>query len=219
MSAHPRSPAILRATLARWLASLRAAPSGAGLRSRSASSAPDFPVVVCTTQRLRLRHIELADAAFILHLLNEPAFIRFIGDKGARTLEHARCYIQQGPMTSYAGNGFGLYLVEDKQSRESLGICGLVKRESLRDVDLGFAFLQMHWSNGYALESCRAVMRLSRDVLHIERVVAITIPDNLASISLLGKIGMRFERSLRLPGHQQPVSLYVPEDPASAQTH
>jgi len=93
------------------------------------------------TPRLRLRELSTSDAEFMLALLNDPDFIRHVGDRGVRTVESAREYIVKGPMQSYARNGFGLYLVELSETREKLGICGLVKREGLADIDIGFGFL------------------------------------------------------------------------------
>ncbi len=113
---------------------------------------------ILETERLVLRRLTAGDAAFILELLNEPAFLENIGDRGARTLADARRYIARGPVASYRKFGFGLYLVELKDSGTPVGICGLLKRESLEDVDIGFAFLRRYWSQGYARESAAAVM-------------------------------------------------------------
>ncbi len=151
------------------------------------------------TQRLRLRRITDADAAFILELLNEPAYIRNIGDRGLRTLDDARRYIEVRLAPDYEKRGFGLYAVEPRAGGAPLGISGLVKRESLQDVDIGYAFLQRHWGQGYALEAAQAVLRHARDDIGLKRLVAITAPDNEASMALLRKIGMRFEKVLQLP--------------------
>lgn len=168
--------------------------------------------VVFDTLRLSLRELTSSDAPFILELLNDPSFLRFIGDKGARTLADARRYIEEGPRASYRRNGFGLYLVQLRKSGDPLGLCGLVKRESLPDVDIGFAFLPRHWSKGYALESCEAVMHLARTRFGISRVVAITSRDNHGSMRVLRKIGLRFERTLQMPGQPERVNLFVPEE-------
>ena len=161
--------------------------------------------------RLVLRELTAEDAAFILELLNDPSFIRFIGDKGARTLEDARQYIADGPRASYSHNGFGLYLVQIKETGQRIGMCGLVKRDVLTDVDIGFAFLPDYRLRGYALESSREVMHLARNVFGIRRVVAITSTDNHGSMSVLKKIGLRFDRTVTLPGHGDVVNLFVPE--------
>jgi ribosomal-protein-alanine N-acetyltransferase len=158
----------------------------------------DSRVPVLVTERLVLSPLEPADAAFVVELLNEPSFLRYIGDKGVRTLEDARRYVETGPMASYARFGFGLLRVEKKAPAEPIGICGLLKRETLEDVDLGFALLPRFWSQGYAHEAARAVLDHARQHLGLRRVLAITSPDNEASIGLLGRLGFGFERMARL---------------------
>ena len=143
------------------------------------------PKVVLNTDRLVLRELELGDADFILELLNDPSFLRFIGDKNVRTVEEAREHLRTGPMDSYGRHGFGMWAVEPLGGGRPMGICGLVKRDWLDDVDVGFAFLPPYWSNGYGFESASAVLAHARDVVGLERVVAITAHDNAASIGLL----------------------------------
>jgi len=168
------------------------------LASACASFAPSVPVIVLQTDRLSLRLMSLDDAGFIVELLNDPAFLRFIGDKGVRTADDARQYISTGPLASYARHGFGLWVVELKGSGRPLGICGLLKRETLNDVDIGFAFLPRYRSQGYAFESAAAVMDYARTVLGLGRIVAIANDDNAGSRRVLEKIGMGFERMIRL---------------------
>ena len=160
------------------------------------------------TERLVLRRLSTDDAEFILELLNQPSFLRYIGDKEVRNIADAVRYIQTGPVASYERFGFGLYLVELKENGESIGMCGLLKRDSLPDVDVGFAFLPSYWSQGYAFESAAAVMNYGREVLGLRRIVAITSPDNDASIKLLEKIGLRFERMIKLSSDQPEVRLF-----------
>ena len=114
-------------------------------------------MTVLETERLVLRRLCSDDAEFILELLNQPSFLRYIGDKGVRNAEDAVQYIQTGPQASYERFGFGLYLVELKETGVSIGMCGLLKRDSLPDVDVGFAFLSDYWLQGYAFESAAAV--------------------------------------------------------------
>src|ERR1700727_17187 len=135
---------------------------------------------VISTSRLDLRELDFNDAEFILELLNEAGFIRFIGDKGVRTLADARDYIRHGPMDSYARNGFGLYAA-CLRNGTPIGICGLVKRDGLDDPDVGFAFLSRYWSKGYAVESAAAVLKFAKTELALDRVVAITSLDNVTS--------------------------------------
>jgi RimJ/RimL family protein N-acetyltransferase len=165
---------------------------------------------ILETERLILRQLTPEDAEFILELLNEPAFIQNIGDKGVRTIDDARVYILSGPMASYAQFGFGLYRVELKETGEPIGICGLLKRDSLEDIDIGFAFLEKYWAKGFAYESAAAVMEYGRSVLKIQRIVAITSPANEGSIRVLAKIGLRFEKMIRMPGSTEDTRLFVP---------
>jgi RimJ/RimL family protein N-acetyltransferase len=165
-------------------------------------------MTVIRTTRLQLREMELQDDEFILQLLNEAAFLRFIGDKGVRTLCDARDYIWKGPMDSYRRFGFGLYLASLRDGGLPIGICGLVKRDNLADVDVGFAFLSRYWSLGYATESAAAVLTHGKERLRLPRIVAITAPDNHGSIAVLEKIGLRFERMIKLTENSPELKLF-----------
>ena len=149
---------------------------------------------VLETERLVLRRLTLEDAEFIFRLVNEPAWLRYIGDKGVKTLDDAGNYIRTGPMAMYERFGFGLLMVESKEDGTPIGICGLLKRDTLDDVDIGFAFLPAFRAQGYARESAAATLAYARDVLNLGRVIAITAPDNQDSARLLETIGLRFER-------------------------
>ena len=167
---------------------------------------------ILETNRLTLREFSAEDASFILQLLNEPSFIHFIGDKGVRNLEDARQYLLNGPMASYARNGFGLLLVQLKADSQPIGMCGLLKRESLADVDIGFAFLPDFWNRGYAFESAAAIFSYAKDVLKLPRIVAITNKDNEASGKLLEKLGMHFDRLITLSGDTDEIKLFVSQE-------
>ncbi|HBB97696.1 MAG TPA: GNAT family N-acetyltransferase [Blastocatellia bacterium] len=167
-------------------------------------------MIILETKRLRLRHLAPdIDAEFILELLNDPSFIRYIGDKGVRDLDAARRYIVDGPVKSYEAHGFGLYLVELKMNQTPIGICGVLKRETLPDPDIGFAFLPAYWNQGYACESAVAVMDHARETLKLARVLAITSPDNEASGKLLNKIGLRFDRLVKLTEDAPEIKLFT----------
>jgi RimJ/RimL family protein N-acetyltransferase len=156
---------------------------------------------VLETERLTLRQLELGDAAFILELLNEPAFIENIADKGVRSLDDARAYLASGPLASYARHGFGLWLVALKETGTPVGFCGLIQREGLDSPDVGYAFLARHWSRGYAVEAASATVAYGFSELGLDRIVAITAPDNRRSIQVLERIGLRFEKMIELPQH------------------
>ena len=148
------------------------------------------------TERLALREFTAADADFVLRLVNEPAFLRFIGDRGVRNLDDARKYIADGPVAGYAREGHGLLRVDRKSDGAAIGMCGVLKREALPQPDIGFSFLPDYWSHGYALEAAQAVMRHARDTLGLGRILAITTRDNAPSMRLLDKLGFRFERMI-----------------------
>ena len=156
-------------------------------------------VNVIETERLVLRQQTLGDAAFILALMNDPAWLRYIGDRGVRTPEQARAYIQAGALRMYELHGFGFYLMELKGVRTPIGICGLVKRDTLDDVDLGFALTYEHRGKGYAWEAAAATIAYARDTLGLRRVVAIVAPDNADSVRLLEGLGFLFEREMDNP--------------------
>jgi ribosomal-protein-alanine N-acetyltransferase len=163
---------------------------------------------VIETPRLVIRRMSLGDAPFILELLNDPTFVQQIGDKGVRTLEDARRYIENGPIASYARHGFGLYLVELRQTTQPIGMCGLVKRDALPNPDLGFAFLPRFCAQGFGYESASAVLAHARDVFVVEHISAITSPGNVPSIALLEKLGFVFEREMRLSADASDVKLF-----------
>jgi [ribosomal protein S5]-alanine N-acetyltransferase len=166
-------------------------------------------LLVLTTERLSLRKLTYNDAAFILELLNEKAFLRFIGDRGIRTLADARGYLEKGPLLSYERHGFGLWQVQLDSSKEPLGICGLIKRDALNDVDLGYAFLERHWSKGYASEAALAVKNYAVSVLGLHRLVAIVDPQNFSSMRVLKKAGLQYERMIKLSDDGEELKLFA----------
>src|SRR5829696_8325302 len=166
-------------------------------------------MTVLETQRLILRRLTLDDAQFVVALLNEPSFLRYIGDKKVRSLEDARQYILTGPVASYEQHGFGLCLVELKESKTPIGICGLVKREELPDPDIGFALLPDFWNKGFAFEAALAVVRDAHERLSLQRLLAITSLDNEASIKLLERLGFRFDGVVNLLPDREPVKMFT----------
>jgi RimJ/RimL family protein N-acetyltransferase len=167
--------------------------------------------MIIKTDRLQVRRLSLDDAEFVLRLLNEPSFIQNIGDRHVRTTEDARAYIQNGPLASYAKFGFGLWMVETRSGPTPIGICGLLQREVLPDVDIGYALLPEFWSQGYALESASAVLSYAGEQLGLKRVVAVTNLDNQSSIRLLEKMGFKFERMIRLSEDAFEIKLFAVE--------
>jgi RimJ/RimL family protein N-acetyltransferase len=166
-------------------------------------------VKILETKRLLLREFAPGDHAFILELLNEPGWLRHIGDRGLRTEEAAHDYIVRVPMAMYARTGFGLWAVQHKDDGTLLGMCGLIRRDTLADVDIGFAFLERHHGRGYAVEAAAAVLAHGRRVFGLARIVAITSVDNTPSMRVLEKIGLGFERLVTLGDDREPVRLFA----------
>lgn len=150
------------------------------------------------TERLMLREFDVEDAAFILELLNSPGWLAYIGDRGVKTLEEARTYLADGPMASFEEHGFGLAMVALRDSGEGIGMCGLIKRDSLPDVDIGYALLPKFMGKGYAFEITSATVNYAREQHGLRRLVAITDPKNAASIKLLEKLGMQLVQEVQL---------------------
>jgi RimJ/RimL family protein N-acetyltransferase len=164
---------------------------------------------ILETKRLILRQASIDDAAFILAILNEPSFIQNIGDRGVRTLGDARDYISNRLIDSYEKHGFGMYKVVLIETGTPIGVCGLVKRDGLDDVDIGYAFPPQYWSKGYATESALAVKEYAKDVVGLKRLVAITDPKNQGSIQVLEKIGLSFEKMIILSEDDIELKLYA----------
>jgi len=150
------------------------------------------------TERLTVRLLTTEDAPFIVALLNDPAFIQYIGDRGVRTTADAETYLLKGPLASYAKHGFGLFLVSLKTEGIPIGICGLLKRDVLDDVDIGFAYLPAYVGKGYAFEAASATLDYGRKAYGLKRIVAVTSPNNASSIRLIEKLGLRYEKMVQL---------------------
>lgn len=164
--------------------------------------------VVLETPRLILRRLTLDDAQFMVTLLNDPSFFANIGDKGIRTIEQARQFLLDSHLASYESNGYGHYLVEVKESGESIGTCGLIDRKALGEIDIGFAYLPVAWGKGYATEAAAAVMGYARGELGLGKIVAIVAPHNVASIRVLEKLGLRYARPVQLAVGGETIHLY-----------
>ena len=161
------------------------------------------------TDRLRLRELGAGDATFMLALLNDEEFVKNIADRGVRTLDQARQYIIDGAMASYQKHGFGLWGVVLNSEEACIGICGLIRRETLDAVDIGYAFLPAWRGHGYALEAAQACMDLGREHFGLRRILAITSMDNPASVRLLEKLGLRFERLIRFSEDAEQLRLFA----------
>ena len=171
---------------------------------------------VIETARLRLREMADDDAPFILEVLTDPDFVANVGDRGVHELAGARRYILEGPGASYVKYGFGLYLVERLAEQAPLGMCGLLRRDSHPDVEIGFAFVPRARGHGFALEAAQATLDFAQRTLGIPRIVALAKPDNHPSIRILEGIGMRFERMVRFTTDGKECGLFVVEQGVSS---
>jgi RimJ/RimL family protein N-acetyltransferase len=161
-----------------------------------------------TTLRLRLRQPTRRDAAFLLQLLNDPGFLRFIGDRQVRTLAEAETYLQQRILASFQQHGFGLWLAERRSDGQTVGLCGLVLRDYLPCPDLGYALLTPYCGLGYGTELASAVVAYSEQSLQLPSICAIVTPDNQASRQLLQKVGMQWQRQIQPPDTEEWLDLY-----------
>ncbi|MEQ8423277.1 MAG: GNAT family N-acetyltransferase, partial [Cyclobacteriaceae bacterium] len=166
--------------------------------------------IIFETDRLLVREFNLEDANFIIELLNTPSWLQFIGDRSVSTVKDAEGYLKNGPIKSYKENGFGLWMVAFKDSLRPIGMCGLLKRDALDDVDIGFALLPEYAGSGYGFEAAAATLRYAKNSLTISKVIAITSPENITSINLLGKLGLRFARTAYITG-DKPSLVFEPE--------
>lgn len=160
------------------------------------------------TERLLLREYTLADAEFIIALLNTPGWLRYIGDRNVKTIEDAESYLNNGPIKSYAQNGFGLYAVVLKETGETIGSCGIIRRDTLEHEDIGYAFLTEHTGKGYAYEAASAVLEEAKNKLGLKNILAIVTQDNTASIALLEKLGLKYKRNIVMPGDDTELRLH-----------
>lgn len=163
--------------------------------------------MITSTARLQLEKLVLADASFIFKLVNEPGWLKFIGDRGVKTLKDAEGYIINGPQKSYQEQGYGLYKVS-LADQTPIGLCGLLKRDNLEHPDIGFASLAEFTGKGYAVEAAEATMKYAKEVLNINTILGITRSENEKSIRLLEKLGMHFERMIQMHDDETPIKLF-----------
>jgi RimJ/RimL family protein N-acetyltransferase len=163
---------------------------------------------ILESERLRLRELTLDDTAFIIELVNTSGWLTFIGDRNIKTEEQAKSYLENGPIKSYHENGFGLSLVEIKDSQTRVGMCGILKRDTLEHPGIGFAFLPEFMEKGYAFEMAHATVQHAINQLKLPIIYAIVVPENVRSIKLLNKIGLTFVKRFHFGDSNQELLLY-----------
>lgn len=161
------------------------------------------------TERLKLRELTLDDTSFITELVNSEGWLRYIGDRNIKTKAQAQAYLENGPIKSYRENGFGLWLVELKEDKTPIGMCGILKRDQLEHPDIGFAFLPAFTGKGFAFEAAGATMRYANGKLNLSDICAIVMPENKSSVKLLEKIGMKYSKPFRFPDGKEELALYT----------
>ena len=172
------------------------------------SGAATESMIVIETPRLRLRTFTPGDAPFYLGLINEPSWIANIGDRNIQTVEAARAALEAGPIAQFREHGYSFYIIERRSDGVAIGMCGMIRRDSLPGPDIGYAMLPAYWGQGYAYEAAAAVVRHARHTLRIPTLYGITSPQNQASINLLNKLGLRFERFTRMPPSGKDTNVY-----------
>lgn len=163
---------------------------------------------IFTTDRLSVRSLNLDDAGFICELVNDPDWLRNIGDKHVHSIADAERYLANGPMSLYASHGVGLWAVEIRETGQTIGMCGLVKRDALEAFDLGFAYLPNYRGQGYALEAAWGVLRYVREEKQLSELAAIVDRENARSVRLLNKLGFEFFGEFQLAGESKSLDLY-----------
>jgi [ribosomal protein S5]-alanine N-acetyltransferase len=164
---------------------------------------------ILETDRLTLSELTIPNGPFILELVNSPGWLQFIGDRQIKNIADAENYIVNGPMASYTRYGHGLYLVTLKETTASIGICGIIKRDTLETEDIGFALLPQYAGKGYALEAAAATLEYAQEKLGLKKIVAITLEANHRSINLLTKLGLLFERKITMPPKEEELMLFT----------
>ncbi len=166
-------------------------------------------MVITITERLIIRELSVYDSPFILETVNTPTWLKFIGDRGVKNLDDAKSYLKKGPLKSYDDNGFGLYWVGLRESNTPIGMCGLIKRADFESPDIGFAFLPEYEGIGYGYEAASAVLDYCKTEFHLKRILGITLEANTASVRLLEKLGLSFEKKFIYETTKEELLLYA----------
>lgn len=166
-------------------------------------------MLITITERLLVRELSVSDASFILELVNSPSWIKFIGDRGVKNLDDAKAYLKNGPLKSYDNNGFGLYWVGLRESNTPIGMCGVIKRVDFESPDIGFAFLPEYEGKGFGYESASAILDYCKTEFHLKKILGITLEANTASVRLLEKLGLTFEKKFIYESTKEELMLYA----------
>ena len=166
-----------------------------------------------TTDRLNLKLASMEDAPFFLELYNTPTFIQFIGDKNLRSLEDARSYVQNRFLPQIERLGYGNYLIIRKEDGAKIGSVGIFEREGLDVQDIGFSFLEEFQGKGYGYEAASKLLETACTDCGCSKISAITSKENIASQSLIQKLGLKYLKTVQLPDDPEELLYYEIEKP------
>ncbi|WP_456421118.1 GNAT family N-acetyltransferase [Lutibacter sp.] len=161
------------------------------------------------TERLLLEPTSKKDAEFILELLNTPKWVKYIGDRNVNSIEDAKNYIQHKMLPQLKNLGYANYTVIKKSDNIKIGTCGLYDREGINGIDIGFAFLPKYENNGFAFEAANKLIKTAFEKFDISKINAITTKKNFRSQKLLLKLGLKFDKIVKLPNNNEKLLLYT----------
>ena len=165
---------------------------------------------IAETKRLILSKITTNDAAFILELMNSPGWLKYIGDRNIKTVEAATVHIENNQLKCYKTYGFGYYKIQIKaENLKTIGTCGLLKRDELEHVDVGFSLLPNYHGKGYGFEAVTEIMNLAKSEFNMKRICAITLPINKPSIHLLEKLGLSYQKTVKPFDNDEELLLFA----------
>ncbi|MDR2235516.1 MAG: GNAT family N-acetyltransferase [Chryseobacterium sp.] len=153
---------------------------------------------ITETERLLLRELTPDDAPEFFKLNENPDVIRYTGDLPFADVNEALAFLQN--YRDYDRNGYGRWAVMDKAGHEFLGWCGLKYHEDTHETDIGFRFFEEHWNKGYASESAAACLQYGFETLHLQKIIGRAMAENIASVKVLQKLGMTFDREFDFDG-------------------
>jgi|SRR5690606_7199323 len=166
--------------------------------------------MIAETNRLIISKFTFDDAPFFLELANSPNWIKYIGDRHLKTVEDAKTYLKEGTLKCYKDFGFGFYKLQLKEeNNKTIGTCGLVKREKLEHTDIGFAMLPDYEGKGFGFEASIEILKLAKEQFKLSKILAITLPTNTNSIKLLEKLGLSFEKRVKLFEDDEELLLFA----------
>lgn len=155
---------------------------------------------ILETNRLILRELNIDDAKNFYELNLNPNVVKYTGDKAFANVAEAQIFLNN--YKDYEINGFGRWAVIDKSNGEFLGWCGLKYVQELNETDIGFRFFEKHWGKGFATESAKACLEFGFEKLKLKSIVGRAMAKNIASIKVLEKLGLKYEREFDFHEHQ-----------------